>query len=134
MVVSSVGLALLVISEASWKASGIGLSAAALAVAVTALGSGLLIRAIYAMQQSAEARRLSEEQFHQLVAGVTDYAIYMLDREGRITTWNLGAERIKGYSAAEIVGQNFSRLLHAGGPGGRRARARSRDCGARRQV
>jgi PAS domain S-box-containing protein len=111
MVVSSVGLALLVISEASWRASGIGLSAAALAVAVTALGSGLLIRAIYAMQQSSEARRQSEEQFHQLVAGVTDYAIYMLDPEGRITTWNLGAERIKGYSAAEIIGQNFSRFF-----------------------
>jgi PAS domain S-box-containing protein len=108
MVVSSVGLALLVISGTNWKASHIGLAAAALAVAVTALGSGLLLRGIYAMQQSAEARRQSEEQFHQLVAGVADYAIYMLDREGRITTWNLGAERIKGYSAAEIVGQNFS--------------------------
>jgi PAS domain S-box-containing protein len=108
MVVSSVGLALLVISETNWKASDIGFAAAALAVGVTALGSGLLLRGIYAMQQSAEARRQSEEQFHQLVAGVTDYAIYMLDREGRITTWNLGAERIKGYLAAEIVGQNFS--------------------------
>jgi PAS domain S-box-containing protein len=108
MVASSVGLALLVISETNWKASDIGFAAAALAVAVTALGSGLLLRGIYAMQQSAEARRRSEEQFHQLVAGVTDYAIYMLDREGRITTWNLGAERIKGYLAAEIVGQNFA--------------------------
>ncbi|HTN26669.1 MAG TPA: PAS domain S-box protein [Burkholderiales bacterium] len=108
MVVSSVGLALLVIAETNWKASDIGFAAAALAVAVTALGSGLLLRGIYSMQQSAEARRQSEEQFHQLVAGVTDYAIYMLDREGRITTWNLGAERIKGYPAAEIVGQNFS--------------------------
>ena len=40
--------------------------------------------------------------------GVADYAIYMLDPEGRITNWNLGGERIKGYPANEIVGQHFS--------------------------
>ena len=42
--------------------------------------------------------------------GVTDYAIYMLDPEGRVTNWNAGAERIKGYAADEIVGQHFSRF------------------------
>ena len=52
----------------------------------------------------------SEQQFAQLVAGIADCAIYMLDRDGRVTTWNPGAERIKGYSAAEIVGQHFSRF------------------------
>jgi PAS domain S-box-containing protein len=45
-----------------------------------------------------------------LVQGVTDYAIYMLDTEGVVTSWNLGAERIKGYSSTEIIGQHFSRF------------------------
>ncbi|TPJ99479.1 PAS domain S-box protein [Mesorhizobium sp. B2-5-9] len=50
----------------------------------------------------------SERRFRLLVQGVTDYAIYMLDPQGKITNWNTGAERIKGYSAAEILGQHFS--------------------------
>jgi PAS domain S-box-containing protein len=50
----------------------------------------------------------SEERFRILVQGVTDYAIYMLDADGNITNWNVGGERIKGYSAAEIIGQHFS--------------------------
>ena len=54
------------------------------------------------------ALRESEERFRILVQGVADYAIYMLDPEGRITNWNLGGERIKGYPADEIIGQHFS--------------------------
>ncbi|HEU4494329.1 MAG TPA: PAS domain S-box protein [Rubrobacteraceae bacterium] len=50
----------------------------------------------------------SEERFRLLVEGVKDYAIFMLDPEGRITTWNPGAQRIKGYEAEEIVGEHFS--------------------------
>jgi PAS domain S-box-containing protein len=50
----------------------------------------------------------SEQQFRRLVQGVRDYAIYMLDPEGRIANWNAGAERIKGYTADEIVGKHFS--------------------------
>jgi PAS domain S-box-containing protein len=50
----------------------------------------------------------SERRFRLLVQGVTDYAIYMLDPEGKVTNWNAGAERIKGYSREEIVGQHFS--------------------------
>lgn len=49
-------------------------------------------------------------QFRLLLNGVTDYAIYMLDRDGYITTWNEGGQRIKGYSAREIVGSHFSRF------------------------
>jgi len=50
----------------------------------------------------------SEGQFRHLVESVADYAIFMLSPEGFITTWNLGAERIKGYTADEIIGQHFS--------------------------
>jgi PAS domain S-box-containing protein len=52
----------------------------------------------------------AERRFRLLVEGVTDYAIYMLDPNGQVTNWNAGASRIKGYSADEIVGQNFSRF------------------------
>ena len=48
--------------------------------------------------------------FRLLVDGVADYAIYMLDPQGRVTNWNSGAERIKGYAADEIVGEHFSRF------------------------
>src|SRR5262249_7941566 len=47
------------------------------------------------------------EQFHILVDSVEEYAIYMLDPNGDITTWNRGAQKIKGYSAEEIIGKNF---------------------------
>ncbi|MGB3336157.1 MAG: PAS domain S-box protein, partial [Devosia sp.] len=57
-----------------------------------------------------EALRKSEEQFRLLVKGVTDYALYMLDPEGNVVSWNAGAERIKGYAEAEIIGQHFSRF------------------------
>jgi PAS domain S-box-containing protein len=57
---------------------------------------------------SREALRASEERFRLLVESVRDYAIFMLDTEGRIVSWNLGAERLKGYRADEIVGRHFS--------------------------
>src|SRR5438045_2076648 len=49
-----------------------------------------------------------EDDFRLLLDSVTDYAIYRLDPEGRVVTWNAGAERIKGYTAREIIGQHFS--------------------------
>ena len=52
----------------------------------------------------------SERRFRLLVEGVTDYAIYMLDPSGVVTNWNAGAQRLKGYSADEIVGHHFSRF------------------------
>src|SRR5689334_594127 len=52
---------------------------------------------------------LTEEgRFRLLVEAVSDYAIYLLDLSGIVTTWNPGAERVKGYTAAEIIGQHFS--------------------------
>jgi PAS domain S-box-containing protein len=61
-------------------------------------------------KQMEEALRESDEKLRLLVGGVQEYAILMLDLEGRITTWNEGAERIKGYRAEEIIGQHFSRF------------------------
>jgi PAS domain S-box-containing protein len=52
----------------------------------------------------------SEERFRLLVESVSDHAIFMLDPEGHIVTWNVGAQRIKGYRADEIIGQHFSRF------------------------
>jgi len=61
-----------------------------------------------AAQPPPESR--SETLLHQLIDGIQDYAIYMLDETGQIMSWNKGAERIKGYSAAAIVGQPVTRL------------------------
>lgn len=55
-----------------------------------------------------EALRESEERFRLLVNGVRDYAIFLLDPQGKITSWNEGAERIKGYRIDEIIGKHFS--------------------------
>ncbi len=61
-------------------------------------------------KRAEESLRRSEERFRLLVEGVHDYAIFMLDPEGRVVTWNEGAERTKGYRAGEILGQKFSRF------------------------
>jgi PAS domain S-box-containing protein len=57
-----------------------------------------------------EELRTSEERFRLLLDGVKDFAIYMLDVEGRVLSWNAGASRIKGYTSAEVVGTEFSRF------------------------
>jgi PAS domain S-box-containing protein len=54
--------------------------------------------------------QLAAEEFRLLVEGVKDYAIFLLDTTGHVVTWNAGAERIKGYSASEILGEHFSRF------------------------
>jgi PAS domain S-box-containing protein len=61
-------------------------------------------------RKAQEALMESEWRFRTVIQGVTDYAIFMLDRSGYITNWNVGAQRIHQYSAAEIVGQHFSRF------------------------
>jgi PAS domain S-box-containing protein len=76
----------------------------------TLLGYAKVTRDLTERKRSEEALNGSEQQFRLLVQGVTDYAIYMLDPDGHVTNWNLGAERIKGYREAEIIGQHFSRF------------------------
>jgi PAS domain S-box-containing protein len=66
-------------------------------------------RAVQSIKEGEDLRR-SEERFRLLVDSVRDYAIFMLDTDGKVLTWNAGAERIKGYRADEIIGQHFSRF------------------------
>ena len=63
-----------------------------------------------AQRQSEAAIADSEQQLRMLLQGVVDYAIYLLDPRGYISSWNIGGERIKGYTAKEIIGQHFSRF------------------------
>ncbi|MHB1321408.1 MAG: hybrid sensor histidine kinase/response regulator [Acidithiobacillus ferrivorans] len=63
-----------------------------------------------ARKQVEDKLRWAEESFRLMVESVTDYAIVMLDPEGRVVSWNSGAERIQGYQAEDIVGQHFSRF------------------------
>ncbi len=75
---------------------------------------GLLVLAsiidITERKRSEDEIRESEERFRLMVESVRDYGIIMLDPDGRVASWNLGAERIKGYRAQEIIGQHFSRF------------------------
>ena len=66
------------------------------------------IRDITERKEIEVALRLSEERYRRLIAEVKDYAIFMLDPQGQVKSWNEGAERIKGYRADEIIGRHFS--------------------------
>ena len=72
------------------------------------VGYAKVTRDLTQRRNHEEALRQSEERFRLMVEGVADYAIFMLDVNGRVATWNVGAQRIKGYGADEIVGQHFS--------------------------
>jgi PAS domain S-box-containing protein len=71
-------------------------------------GFARITRDMTEVREAARASLENEQRFRLLVQGVTDYAIFMLDPEGVITNWNTGAQRIKGYTADEIVGRHFS--------------------------
>jgi len=72
------------------------------------IGFAKITRDITEKRAAEQALFRSEQRFRMLVQGVHDYAIYMLDPDGRVSNWNTGAERIKGYKADEIVGRHFS--------------------------
>ena len=74
------------------------------------IGYAKITRDLSERRRAEEKLRASQEQFRLLVQGVTDYALYMLDLDGRVSSWNAGAERIKGYSHEEVVGQHFSQF------------------------
>jgi PAS domain S-box-containing protein len=77
--------------------------------AALAISNAELLRA--ARRELREHRlHESEESFRRLVGAVKDYAIFMLDPAGLVTSWNAGAERIKGYPEADVLGQHFSRF------------------------
>src|SRR5258708_3794630 len=62
-------------------------------------------------ERSASAGAPGElDEFQLLIGAIADYAIFRLDSEGRVASWNLGAQRIKGYAGDEIIGQHFSRF------------------------
>ncbi|TPI13412.1 PAS domain S-box protein [Mesorhizobium sp. B4-1-3] len=94
-------------------------------------GFAKVTRDITERRAAHEALRQSERQFRLLVSGVTDYALFMLDPNGLVTSWNAGAERIKGYTAEEIIGQHFSRFYtehdRAAGLPGRALHTATRD-------
>jgi PAS domain S-box-containing protein len=85
-------------------------SIVALAIAVALMGTGgvLLTTGSRRLLRSERDLHASESRFRLMVSGIKDYALFMLDQEGRVISWNLGAERMKGYSPQEIIGRHFS--------------------------
>ena len=73
-------------------------------------GFSKVTRDLTARREAEESLRQSEERFRLLVETATDYAIFVLDPQGRVASWNAGAERIKQYKADEIIGQHFSKF------------------------
>ena len=77
------------------------------------VGFAKITRDMTDKRRAQQALVEAEQRFRILVQGVTDYAIFMLDPEGKVTNWNAGAQRIKGYTPDEIVGEHFSRFYAA---------------------
>jgi PAS domain S-box-containing protein len=98
----------------------------------TVLGYAKITRDLTERREAELRLRRTQEQFRLLVQGVTDYAIFMLDLDGNVSSWNAGAQRIKGYAPDEILGAHFSRFYtdedrERGEPG--RALETARRCG-----
>lgn len=72
------------------------------------IGYSKVTRDLTDKKNAEDALKMSEERYHQMIAEVQDYAIILLDEKGIIQNWNVGAERIKGYTAEEAIGKKFS--------------------------
>ncbi|MDO5894802.1 bifunctional diguanylate cyclase/phosphodiesterase [Agrobacterium sp. Azo12] len=104
--------AITVVPDYSAPASNV-ISAGVMVLIITCVTLSFLFAGLTAAMFAMRAEMATvagETNFRRLVQGVTDYAIYMLDTEGRVSNWNVGAERAKGYTADEIVGQHFSQF------------------------
>jgi PAS domain S-box-containing protein len=107
-------------------------ASSALALIIMGIGAGVLTMLLRGAYRGEAALRSSEQRLRFLVDGLTEHALYMIDPQGNINSWNTGAERVKGYSATEILGQNFARFYteedrEAGMP--QRALAQARSAG-----
>ena len=98
------------VADEERKAADTALRSAVLAFAIMVLATVMAVVAFRNVQRAQSALGLSEQLFRLLADGVAHYAIYTLDPDGNVVDWNAGAERIKGYTADEIVGQHFSRF------------------------
>jgi PAS domain S-box-containing protein len=85
-------------------------ASSALALIIMGIGAGVLTMLLRGAYRGEAALRSSEQRMRFLVDGLTEHALYMIDPQGNINSWNTGAERVKGYNAAEILGQNFARF------------------------
>ena len=74
-------------------------------------GAVLVFRDVTEERRAGDALRQSEEKLRLMIASISDYAIFMLDPQGRVASWNPGAEKITGYSEREIIGVNFSHFF-----------------------
>jgi len=90
------------------SAEGILVTAAIRDISSRKAAEARLVKAEGKRRLVENSLRESEERYRMLLDGIEDYAIFMMDPRGRILSWNAGAERIKGYRADEIIGQNFS--------------------------
>ena len=94
--------------EAENRTRIIGLIGAGIALIIMIGGGAVLSQNFGRIVKSEKALRESEERLRLMISGIVDYSIFMLDPEGRVVFWNPGAERMKGYTAAEIIGRHFS--------------------------
>ena len=98
------------VSESSRQMKVIIVFGYAIAFALLLLASFLVQREIHNRRKAEQALLQNEQNSRSLIENVKDHAIFMLDSEGRVSAWNTGAERIKGYRAEEIIGQSFARF------------------------
>jgi diguanylate cyclase (GGDEF)-like protein/PAS domain S-box-containing protein len=103
-------------ADAKWRLSLVKdllIAATCMGLLIAALAGWSLYRDAVRHNKAAAALRNSEEKYRLLLDGIPDYMVLTLDPVGTIVSWNAGAERMHGYTAEEIVGQNFSRLFPA---------------------